>query len=278
MKSGSNSVEDYKVERTTLSFSAPSPAVCRSTVSEVIKVRQDEKVIEEKDDEDFLFFTFAASPVANHNEDLWIVEASERIGIITQLVDIILHNFKEPKDSALSRVGEDNSSRKKIESLSSKKTKEMSKQKPEYVIDAVNGNIEGVCSAYGPGGKERQPQRRAATFCSCRTMLCCSLLVHDTKTTRVRSAKAEVKGRVSLQLLWLTPYELEEGTTKVQAMRAKERDQHVEAVAVVEEETVAAVVVAVEVETVAAVAVAVEVDTVAAVVVEMIASINITKY
>ncbi|GJV92902.1 hypothetical protein Tco_1540715 [Tanacetum coccineum] len=55
MKSESNSVEDYKVERTTLSYSAPSPAVCRSTISEVVKVCQDEKVIEEEDDEDFYF-------------------------------------------------------------------------------------------------------------------------------------------------------------------------------------------------------------------------------
>nr|GEV23186.1 zinc finger, CCHC-type, retrotransposon Gag domain protein [Tanacetum cinerariifolium] len=66
---------DGNQERTSLSYSAPSPVVCRSTVSEVIK------------------------------------------------------------------VGEDNSSRKKIESLSSKKTKEMSKQKPEYVMGAVDGNI-----------------------------------------------------------------------------------------------------------------------------------------
>nr|GEX06010.1 hypothetical protein [Tanacetum cinerariifolium] len=43
---------------------------------------------------------------------------------------------------------------RKIESISSKKTKEMPKQKPEYVMDAVNGNIEGVCFACGPGGKE----------------------------------------------------------------------------------------------------------------------------
>ncbi|GKB55432.1 hypothetical protein Tco_0906185 [Tanacetum coccineum] len=175
MKSESNSVEDYKVERTTLSYSAPSPAVYRSTVSEVVKVCQDEKVIEEEDDEDFLFFTFAASPVANHDEvgnlrymprpllpgsldevkDLKTADphgvsgccktkqnlSGERIGkkagIITQLADIILHNFKEPKGSTLSRVGEDNSSHKKIECLSSKKTKEMSKQKTEYVMDAV---------------------------------------------------------------------------------------------------------------------------------------------
>nr|GEY32841.1 putative reverse transcriptase domain-containing protein [Tanacetum cinerariifolium] len=90
-------------------------------------------------------------------------------------------------------AGEENSSHKKIESLSSKKTKEMSKQKPEYVMDMVNG----VCSACGLGVKEGRPQRRATTFCSCQTMFCCSLLVLDTETTRVRLAKAKVKGIIT---------------------------------------------------------------------------------
>nr|GEX67373.1 hypothetical protein [Tanacetum cinerariifolium] len=49
---------------------APADAPIRTLPlmkSEMIKVCQDEKVIEEENDEDFLFFTFAASPVANHN-------------------------------------------------------------------------------------------------------------------------------------------------------------------------------------------------------------------
>ncbi|GJT24434.1 hypothetical protein Tco_0894371 [Tanacetum coccineum] len=55
-----------------------------------------------------------------------------------------IHALKLWKDM----VGEDNSSREKIGSFSSKKTKEVSKRKLEHVMDAVNGNIEGVCFAF----------------------------------------------------------------------------------------------------------------------------------
>nr|GEU91326.1 hypothetical protein [Tanacetum cinerariifolium] len=41
----------------------------------------------------------------------------------------------------------------------------MSKQKPEYVMGTVNGNIRGVCSACEPGGKEGQPLFAPVELC-----------------------------------------------------------------------------------------------------------------
>nr|GEW64777.1 hypothetical protein [Tanacetum cinerariifolium] len=68
-------------------------------------------------------------------------------------------------------------------------------------MEAVNGNIEGVCSACRPGGKKGSH-----------------------KEERPLSAPVEL---CSVALCWsmIRKQRLEEGTTKVQAMRAKELDQ-----------------------------------------------------
>nr|GEV40231.1 NAD(P)-binding domain-containing protein [Tanacetum cinerariifolium] len=95
----------------------------------------------------------------------------------------------EKRHESGGEVGEDNSSRKKIGSFSSRK-----QRKCQTKTTTRHGR--GVCFACGPGGKQGQAQRRAVAFCSCQTetrMFCFSSLVHHTETERARSAKAEVK-------------------------------------------------------------------------------------
>nr|GEY75885.1 hypothetical protein [Tanacetum cinerariifolium] len=123
--------------------------------------------------EDDIFSTVDACKTAH---EMWItIERLQHDTSPRYKNDIQTRQFRNQKTMivAWARAGEDNSSHKKIESLSSKKTKEMSKQKPEYVMDAVYVLLADREEKKG-GHKEGRPLSAPVKLCF--VVLCWSLI------------------------------------------------------------------------------------------------------